>query len=60
MWSRGSGVAVHRLQSSAQKLWGTGLVAPQNAESSWSRDQTSVPHIGRGGSYSLYHQGSPM
>ena len=47
MWSMGSGVALRRLQSSAQKLWGTGSVAPQNAESSWTRDQTSDPCIGR-------------
>lgn len=47
MWGMGSGVAVCRLQSSAQKLWGTGSVAPQNAESSWTRDQTSDPCIGR-------------
>ena len=47
MWSTGSGVALRRFQSSAQKLWGTGSVAPQNVESSWTRDQTSDPCVGR-------------
>ena len=31
----------------AQKLWRTGLVAPRHVESSWSRDWTHVPCIGR-------------
>ena len=31
----------------AQKLWLTGLVASQNVESSWTRDSTRVPCIGR-------------
>ena len=47
MWSTGSGVALRRFQSSAQKLWGTGSVAPHNVESSWTRDQTSDPCVGR-------------
>ena len=28
-------------------LWYTGLVAPNYMESSWPRDQTHVPYIGR-------------
>ena len=31
----------------AQELWCTGLVAPWHGESSWSRDWTGVPFIGR-------------
>ena len=30
-----------------QKLWQTGLVAPRQVGSSWTRDQTRVPGIGR-------------
>ena len=30
-----------------QKLWQTGLVAPRQVGSSWTRDQTRVPCIGR-------------
>ena len=37
----------HRPQSQAQQLWPTNLVAQQHVESSWSRDQTHVPCIGR-------------
>ena len=59
----GLGLWVHRFQqlqhvgsvviarglwsAKAQKLWLTGFVAPQHVESSWSRDQTHVPCIGR-------------
>ena len=31
----------------AQKLWHTGLVAPQHVGSPWTRDRTHVPCIGR-------------
>ena len=31
----------------SQQLWHTGLVAPQHVESSWTRDGTHVPCIGR-------------
>ena len=31
----------------AQSLWHMGLVAPWHVESSWTRNQTRVPHIGR-------------
>ena len=31
----------------AQSLWHMGLVAPWPVESSWTRKQTPVPHIGR-------------
>ena len=34
---------VHRLQ----QLWHTGSVAPWHVESSWTRDGTHTPHIGR-------------
>ena len=34
-------------RTQAQKLWHTGLVPPQRMESSWSKEQTSVPCIGR-------------
>ena len=41
-------VAEHGLQGVwAQYLWHTGLVALQHVESSWARDQTRVPRIGR-------------
>ena len=30
----------------AQQLWQMGLVAPRHVESSWTRDQASVPCIG--------------
>ena len=30
-----------------QELWHTGLVAPQHVGSSWTKDQTCVPCIGR-------------
>ena len=33
--------------SRAQELWRTGLVAPQHVGSSWTRDWTCVPCIGR-------------
>ena len=40
LWFLGSGAQV-------QCLWYTGLVAPQHVKSSWNRDQTHVPCIGR-------------
>ena len=36
-------VEEHSLGVQAQELWGMGLVALRNVESSWSRDQTRVP-----------------
>ena len=35
------------LQSSRAQQWHTRFVAQQHVKSSWTRDQTSVPHIGR-------------
>ena len=41
-------VAEHGLQGVwAQYLWHTGLVALRHVESSWTRDQTRVPCVGR-------------
>ena len=40
LWLAGSRVK-------AQQLWRTGLVAPQHVGSSWTRDQTHVPCVGR-------------
>ena len=40
LWHTGS-------RTQAQSLWRTGLVALQHAGSSWTRDQTRVPRIGR-------------
>ena len=40
LWLMGS-------REQAQQLWHTGLVAPQHAGSSWTRDQTQVPCTGR-------------
>ena len=47
--------SVHGLQqlqlegsrAQAQQLWSTGLVASWHVESSWTRDRTNVPCIGR-------------
>ena len=44
------GLRVHGLRQSqhpGSELWNAGLVAPQHVESSWTRDQTHVPCIGR-------------
>ena len=48
----GSGTQAQQLRltgsgTQAQQLWRTGLVAQQHVESSWTRDRTSVPCIGR-------------
>ena len=41
-------VSERRLQGSwAQQLWCRGLAVPQHVESSWSRNGTHVPSIGR-------------
>ena len=40
MWLPGS-------RAQAQSLWRMGLVAPRHVGSSWTRDQTRVPCIGR-------------
>ena len=50
--SRASIVAAHGLftcgsRARAQQLWRSGLVVPQHVESSWTRDHTCVPCIGR-------------
>ena len=48
----GSGTAIPGLQSKAQKLWYTSLVAPRHAGSSWTRDWT---HVSLTGKRILYH-----
>ena len=48
LWSMASevlGLTSYRTQ--AQWLWHMGLVAPRHVESSWTRDRTLVPCIGR-------------
>ena len=42
-----SGCRVQALGEWAQSLWCTGLAAPWHVESSWTKDWTSVPCIGR-------------
>ena len=41
------------------ELWYMALVAPQHMESSWTRDQTHVPCVGRQTVNPLHHQESP-
>ena len=52
-------VEEHSLGVQAQELWGMGLVALRNVESSWSRDQTHVPCIA-GGCFTTEYQGSTI
>ena len=47
LWHMGSVVVAHGLQSAGSVVWHTGLVAPQHVESSWTRDRTHFPCIGR-------------
>ena len=45
MWSQQLWLEGSRVQ--AQQLWHMGLVVPQHVRSSWTRDRTCVPCIGR-------------
>ena len=45
MWAQQLWLAGSRAQD--QQLWRTGLVVPRHVGSSWTRDQTHVPCIGR-------------
>ena len=46
LWSIGSAVTTAGSRAQAQ-LWRTGLAAPGHVGSSWTRDQTRVPCVGR-------------
>ena len=48
LWSTGSGhMGFSSCSMWAQYLWHTGLVVRRHVESSWTRDQTCVPCVGR-------------
>ena len=57
--SRAQRVWLASCRAPPQYLWHTGLVTLQNVQSSWTRDQTRVPCVGRW-ILNHFHQASPF